>query len=55
MPDNSNISMDMVEQLAQHIAALHQDQQNSWGLIHQPLFKSDEWQQRLSNTLEKSA
>ncbi len=55
VPDNSNISTGMVEQLAQHLSSLHNDQHDSWGLIHQPLFKSRDWQQRLSDTLEKSA
>ena len=55
IPDNSNISDVMVEQLAQHLATLHQDQHNNWGLVNQPLFNRDDWQKRLSNTLEKSA
>ncbi len=55
VPDHSKINNGMVEQLAQHLAELHKDQRDSWGLIHQPLFKSNEWRQRLSDTLEKSA
>ncbi|MEB8434135.1 phosphotransferase [Cocleimonas sp. KMM 6892] len=55
VPDNSKISVGMVEQLAQHLANLHQDRQNNWGSIHQPIYNSGHWKQRLRDTLEKSA
>ncbi|KAG1663500.1 hypothetical protein GQR58_020431 [Nymphon striatum] len=54
VPDNSKISMKLVEQLAEHLARLHQDQHKNWGLIHNPLFDQNDWQIRLRNTLEKS-
>ncbi len=55
LPDNACISREMLEQLAEHLAMLHNDQYKMWGSMHQPLLAADEWQQRLGDTLEKSA
>ncbi len=55
VPDDLTIHPQMIEQLAQHLGALHKDQHSHWGQIHKPLFNNADWQQRLKETIEKSA
>jgi len=41
----------MVEQLAEHLAALHHVKQKNWGALHQAKFSSQDWSTRLAQTL----
>jgi len=49
--DASTITDEMVKPLAEHIAALHQAQQNKWGAIHHGSFYAQDWSPRLYATL----
>jgi len=55
VPEASDISQKMVEQLALHLSNLHADKYNTWGTVHEPLFKRNDWPQRIKDTLRKSA
>lgn len=53
--DASQVTDVMVVQLANHIAQLHQAQQLTWGILHQPIYQADDWGKRLQATLSTLA
>jgi len=52
---NAEINDRMIQQLAQHLAELHSNTSNCWGLLNNPSFDQSEWSERIKTTLEKSA
>ena len=44
--DAGQVTNIMVEQLAQHIAQLHQAPQSIWGAIHAPIYQAADWRKR---------
>ncbi len=49
--DASTTTDEMVKQLAEHVAVLHQLQQDKWGAIHHANFYAQDWSPRLYATL----
>jgi hypothetical protein len=48
---SADINMEMVRQLAEHLAVLHQHQNKNWGEISYPEFDVAQWPSRLQNSL----
>ena len=55
MLDTGNINNEMVVKLAQHISALHQCQQASWGSLTNTNLLAEHWSTRLVNTVSQLA
>ncbi len=48
---SADINMELVKQLAEHLAVLHQHQNKKWGEISYPEFDVAQWPSRLQNSL----
>ena len=53
--DATQVNLDMVEDLAKHLAGLHQQSQKHWGLMTRPQFEDSDWSLCLEQTLIKCA
>lgn len=49
--DVTRITDDMVEQLATHIGKLHQHTRKTWGSVHTPTYKPNNWREHLHQSI----
>lgn len=45
-------NLQMVSQLAEHLAALHHKKNKQWGTLHNPTFNPQQWRERMIETLK---